>query len=119
MTVPLFIGFLLSFFFFLGLWLAISRSPLIPDLMEWFVTKEPMTHKDVDNWLIDSGRMNLFRLWTCPHCQSFWASVAHGGACSGILSVEFSNPLYILASPILILAFYPLYFFTITTLWKR
>jgi len=117
MTIPLLLSF--SFFTFLGLWLAISRSPLIPDLMEWFVTKEPMTHADVETWLITHGRMNLFRLWTCPHCQSFWTSVLNGGAATGLIFAESGNPAHIALGPVLVLAFYPFYFYLITLLWRR
>lgn len=47
------------------------RSPLIPHLLELAVTKEPMTHDDVAEFLLPRSKF-LFNLWLCAICQTLW-----------------------------------------------
>ncbi len=114
---PLILLTLLSYFSWLGLWIAISRSPLVPDLLECWVTKEPMTRNDVDDWLLNQGKFKLLKLWTCVYCQAFWTSCLHGLTCGAVLATLWA-PAWIFIAPLLILSFYPWYLSAMTRIWK-
>jgi hypothetical protein len=114
---PLVLTVLLSYFFWLGAWIAVSRSPLVPDLLEIWVTKTPMLHADVDDWLTNRGNFKLLKVWTCVYCQAFWTSCFHSITCGTALAILW-GPAWIFTTPLLILSFYPWYLSSIQKLWK-
>jgi hypothetical protein len=86
---------------FLGLWIALLKSPLIPHLLESFVTYTPMTEVDVLNYLSDKNRWTLMSLYSCIWCQAFWISVG-AAATYGVATSQF------IWIPIFALSYYPL-----------
>lgn len=115
--LPLILTVLLSYFTWLGVWIAVSRSPLVADLLELWVTGAPMTREDVDTWLINQGKFKLLKLWTCVYCQAFWTSCLHGTTCGTALGILWA-PAWICITPLLILSSYPWYLSSMTRIWK-
>lgn len=98
----------LSILPWVGLWVIIFCSPLLCHLLELWVTEEPMTSSDVEDWLITHQYFRLLNLYVCVWCQAFWTTV--GGALTYTLA--FSTALWF---PIYVLTFYPIVTFV---LWK-
>ena len=106
------------YWFWVGVWMVIFRSPLLPDLVERFVTKSPMTHNDVENWLISNCYFGWHRLWTCLLCQSFWVSLAVDASVAVAFTLLFHNRALLLWFPLGALVFYPFVILTLHKRWK-
>jgi hypothetical protein len=116
-TLCYLVALLVCYWFWVGVWVALFRSPLVPDLMEWKVTHDPMTHKDVETWLTNQAKFGWLRLWTCIHCQSFWVSFFFALS-AAIMLACFLHPVYLLVFPLGALPIYPFSLFTLAKLWK-
>lgn len=80
----------------LGAWVILFRSPLLPHLVEWLVTKEPMTSSDLEDLLLRRGSFFLYGLYTCLWCQAFWTSAAAAIAYGVFFGDAWKIPLYAL-----------------------
>jgi hypothetical protein len=117
MTLELLLHCLVAYFFWLGVWVVIFRSPLVPDFLEAWVTDNPMTHQDVETFLINTGRFKLLRLWACQYCQAFWTSCAFAVTLSVLVCCSISWWWCFLA-PVWALTFYPWYLSSVSKLWR-
>ena len=58
-----------------GIWIVLFCSPLLPHMLENFVTGEPTTKEDLRLWLLQQDSWRLLQLYDCRWCQAFWTAV--------------------------------------------
>jgi hypothetical protein len=93
----------------LGLWIILRKTPLLHHAWEKWIYKKPSIQPDFEDWLLIRSSF-FYTLWMCKWCQGFWLSVVFA-----LVAGDHG----VLATVWWFLVVYPLFMFSIITLWKE